>query len=493
MLNKLQKKVFQVIDFVSKKPILIGFFAGLYPLGYFYNSNFTLLNSWVQLFYFIATYLGIPAISIYLLHQLFIKVPLLNKYSKYVFPVLSLITFSYLIIASTIGFNKGFLVVVVAGILGFLLQKHFKKILLFQMLLAIIIFWKLIPNVYKQLTYSAVWMEQPDNIETTIFKKKPNIYVIQPDGYASFSELENENYNINNQIFENFLIENQFKLYRNFRSNYSYTLSSNSSMFAMKHHYYNRAKAKSSEMVNSRKIIAGDNPVISILKNNNYKTSLILQNAYFLINRPTIKYDFCNVNKQSFSYFPKGSDVDFDVTLALQKAMSENKENPNFYFIEKYAPGHINSSSATSLGKDKEREQYVKNLYETNNWIQETVSYINENDTNSLIIIIADHGGYVGYDYTMQCLEKQNDPNLVSTIFSTALAIKWPNNEPPIYDDKLKTHVNLFRVLFSYLSENETFLQNLEKDKSYGTINSNSHHGVYELISEKGEVVFNKI
>jgi hypothetical protein len=75
-------------------------------------------------------------------------------------------------------------------------------------------------------------------------------------------------------------------------------------------------------------------------------------------------------------------------------------------------------------------------------------------------------------------------------VFSSALAIKWPNNDVPEYDDRLKSSVNLFRVLFSYLSEEDSYLQHLQEDKSYLIIEEGAPNGVYEVIDEAGAVNF---
>ena len=64
--------------------------------------------------------------------------------------------------------------------------------------------------------------------------------MIQPDGYVSFSELKKGYYNYDNTDFEQWLSHQGFSLHHNFRSNYYSTLSANSSLFAMKHHYYKK-------------------------------------------------------------------------------------------------------------------------------------------------------------------------------------------------------------------------------------------------------------
>ena len=137
------------------------------------------------------------------------------------------------------------------------------------------------------------------------------------------------------------------------------------------------------------------------------------------------------------------------------------------------------------------RIEYLKQLQLANDWLTDLIARIEKHDKNSLIVIVADHGGFVGLDYTLQCKEKQTDRDLVYTIFTSALAIKWPE-QAPSFDNQLKSNVNLFRILFSYLSEDEQYLNHLQEDKSYSVIEKGAPFGVYELINEKGEVVFNK-
>ncbi|WP_204346406.1 hypothetical protein [Psychroserpens algicola] len=71
-------------------------------------------------------------------------------------------------------------------------------------------------------------------------------------------------------------------------------------------------------------------------------------------------------------------------------------------------------------------------------------------------------------------------------------AVSWPDNKAPDFDDQLKTNVNLFRILFSYLSDNQKYLNALEDDKSYQIIDSEAPFGVYELIDENYQVVFKR-
>lgn len=491
MLSNLRNKVIQFINSKEEIPILAGLTAGLYPLIYYYNKNFTLINSWSQFLVFVCVYILLPVIAFYLVHKIFSKVSFLTKYSNYIIPGLNLSVFAFLIIFNTYGYyhKKHFLLVFVAFVIGALLKNHFKKVVVFQLLLSVLVFTKLMPHVYNYVNYSKAWMQQPDTIEETIFTKRPNVYVIQPDGYANFSELKKGNYNYDNSAFESFLEENDFKLYTDYRSNYSSTLSSNSSMFAMKHHYYNHPNSGINELYNARENILGMNPVISIFKKNNYKTNLLLEKPYLLLNRPKVAYDYANLKSEEVRFLSRGYMELKDLNADLEVAINRNKETNNFYFIQKLKPGHIATFKNDAEGKTEGRLNYLTKLEESNTWLKKAIQIIKDNDPNSLIVLVADHGGFVGYDYTSQSKEKQMDRDLVYTIFTSSLAIKWPD-QAPVFEDKLKTNVNLFRILFSYLSDNESYLNNLQEDKSYNIIEEGAPFGVYERINEQGEIVF---
>ena len=58
------------------------------------------------------------------------------------------------------------------------------------------------------------------------------------------------------------------------------------------------------------------------------------------------------------------------------------------------------------------------------------------------------------------------------------------------YDKDLKTNVNLFRVLFSVLSEDPKFLKHLEDNSSYNLrLNILGFKSVKKLINDKGDIL----
>lgn len=494
MISKIRQSILDFMNSDKTNPIICGLAIGLYPLLYYYDQNFTLINSWNQLAMFILVFILIPIGLCYIAQKIVKLLPDINIL-KFGLSILSFVYF--LCLVSICVFELRLKMLALAGligvVLGFLFYKRLNKFVVFQLLLALVALPKTAVTVSTLLNSDMSWMEQPDAIVEAVFKKTPNIYVIQPDGYANFSELKGGNYSFDNSDFESFLEEKGFTFYPNFRSNYFSTLGSNSSMFSMKHHYYNDPKSGANEVYNARNVIVGENPVVKTFKNNGYTTNLLLEKPYLLVNKPKLGYDFCNIDETEISFLARGFEDTKDVFEALRLRLQSNSKTPEFYFIEKIIPGHINTIKKYSLGKEKERENYLEKVKKANTWLEKVVHVIDQEDPNALIVIVADHGGFVGMDYTLQCRTKQTDPELIKSIFTSMLAIKWPEGKAPDFDNQLKTNVNLFRVLITYLSENETLLNHLQPDRSYAMIQKDAPFGVYEYIDEDYETVFKLI
>lgn len=487
-----------IIDFTKSPkptPVLAAVAAGLYPLLYYYNSNFTVLNSWDQVLFFSIYFIIAPIFIFIFLQWLVNKISFFKAINHFLLPILNFGWLAYLVVIITQGFRIKLitLVVILAIIVAILMAKYFKKIIIIQLLMAVVVGGMLLNYAVFEIHKPATWMQQPDDIETAVFKIKPNIYLIQPDGYANFSEINTGFYQYDNSSFKNYLLENNFKLYHDFRSNYYSTLSSNSSMFAMKHHYYNHPKSKIREVYNARNILIGNNPVIDVFKKNDYKTNLLIGKSYLLINRGEVTYDYCNMSKDSLSYFSRGFQMSADIFSDLKALQKKDLSKPSFYFLEELSPGHITNRPNPGAIANQERERYLDKLKDTNTWLKEVIDYISNNDPNAIIILAADHGGFVGLNSTQEAQSKQTDEALVKSIFSAQLAIKWPNDEHLKYDSELKSSVNVFRVLFAYLAENPDYLKQLQDDKSFIPIAKGAPFGIYEYINENYEFVFNRI
>ncbi len=476
-------------------PVIAGVAAGLYPLIFYYSRNFTMVDSWEHLGYFLTLFVLLPIVFFKLIDWLIKKRTF--RWKKYILPFLNLFIFLFLLkIILYTGIQKKIVlgIFILSATTAFFLHKQFKKWVIIQLILAVIGVLALVPVISKNLNYSDGWMQQPDNIENVVFKKKPNVYYIQPDGYANFSELGGGYYNFDNSEFETFLKQNSFKNYADFRSNYDATLASNSSIFMMKHHFYS-ASTGSGEVARARNIIIGNNTVLKAFKNNDYTTYFFAEFPYLMMNRPTMGYDFSNFSYSEVPFLGTGLENKKEILPDLKNILKQKDLlQPRFVFIEIFNPKHIDGTSNGDNLAFKKREKYIKNLQEANTTIKSIVHNILENDPEALIIIMADHGGYVGLEKLQQGNEKITDRDKTFSIFSSILSIHWPNgNAPEYYDVKLKTSVNTFRIIFSFLSENSKYLNHLQNDSSYGVIIKGAPKGVYELIDENGKIVFNNI
>ncbi len=464
--------------------------AGLAPFIFLYK-NYTLIASWNQFFTLAIIYILIPIIVFFSFSLLSRKVSFLNLYKTQLLTLLNTSAFTTLFIYSAFGLKKKLMLLCIVGaiVLSFLIYKYLKKLIKFQLLLAFVGVLFLVPKAFTYFSYDDKWQAQPDLIEAIKFEKTPNIYLIQPDGYIGFSEVGKGNYQTNNDNLKSFLLENNFNLYPNFRSNYYSTLSSNSSMFSMTHHYYNRYANVSSELLFARDIIISENPVLSILKNNNYSASLILENSYLVANRPKMGYDFSNIDYDELPPVVRGFEFKKDVLEDFKLSMSKTKEGPQFYFIERIMPGHIATFKSYSEGKEGERLKYLSRLDETNIWLKDMVDLINAQDPEALIVIVADHGGFVGYEYSANSHVKPESRDNTFSMFSSLLAVKWPKDVDP-YDFEIKSSVNLFRTIFASLSEDKSYLKYVQENGSYLTINEGASPGIYRVIDEDNKSVF---
>jgi len=135
------------------------------------------------------------------------------------------------------------------------------------------------------------------------------------------------------------------------------------------------------------------------------------------------------------------------------------------------------------------KKKRLENLEKSNDMLTETIKLIKEKDKNALIIIMADHGGYVGMNYAGESDTMTTDRDLIYSIFSSQLSIHWPNNDKPDFNEKFKSSVNVFRLLFTYLSEDETYLSQLQHDLSYKVLREGVSEGIYEYIDTEGKII----
>lgn len=480
-------------EITAKSAVITGLGAGLYPLFFYYSNNYALINSWNHLGFFIVFFLVSPVVFFLICHFVF-RIKGLRSVREKVFTffnITAFLNFIALCLYADIKWGLVFGAVALGVLAALFLSKFLKKIVLLQLVLAVVnLFW-LVPTIFEQLNYNDSWTQQPDDIESVVFKKTPNVYYIQPDGYLNFSEQYKGYYNLEPNPLQSYLEENEFTHYPNIRSNYTSTVISNAATFMMKHHYYNYG-FNFTEITNGRQIVMGENPVIDIFKKNGYKTHFVSETPYLMANKPKIGYDRSNFNKRNINYITKGFDRKQNVLDSLQRYLKEDPNKKKFFFIQIFKPGHVPSMPDESKGAVANKKRWLQNLEISNKQQKEIIDTILVYDPNALIMIMADHGGYLGWDHMMEIRSKSQERDKLYSAFSTNLAIHWPGHEPPNFDHNFKSGVNVFRILFSYLGENTQYLENLQDDGSFTIIKNGAPKGVYKVIDGKGDVTFER-
>jgi hypothetical protein len=497
-MNKLNEIRNKITDFLNNKKEyshLAIFVAGLYPFFQYYSNNIAEATSWQQFLFITGLCFVLPQIVL-LLWAFCRKLNVFKLIKNKGISILNAIVFSGLIGFLVLNLNRKMLVIIliVGAILGFILMKHLKKVLIIQFIFTITSVVSLAPKLLFQLQHdNSTWAKLSEEELDTEFLKTPNIFVIQPDGYVNVSEISQAPYNFNNSEFVTWLSASGFKNHSDFRSNYYSTYTSNSSMFAMQHHYYSNTNPATLKTHDANEAIVGKyNNVLNILKNNKYRSHLITDNSYFLIDREPSQYDYCNINSNLISYHNSGAVNGADIIPDLERVLDTLSGTSNFFFIEKTLPSHIRYAKNTTEGIDKERLRYIERVKLANDWIESLVKKINEFDEQALIIIVADHGGFVGLEYTLEAVMKKLNYQEVISSFSSLLSIKWPDGYES-EDLNYMSNVNLFRNVFYTLSKNDKLLNNLNDNSSFLPLKENGKANYYQYLDDKGKFVFKKI
>lgn len=492
MIEKIQHKLSAFLEADKDVPLLVGFIIGIYPFLFNYSNNYNSQNSWLHFVCFFLLYVGTPILVTTILYTLFKKVEKFRPYKKHLlFVLLIFLTSTLMSQAVYLTLKKKMLlgVLLVAYILSLKLYKEYKKIILIIMIMALFPLFKVIVHIYEDIRPMA-WSDLGDNIKEVKFQVTPNVYMIQPDGYVSREVLEAKPYSHKTEFYE-WLNNNNFTVYNNFRSNYPASLTSNASMFEMKHHYFDSFLFPAIEMPKARKAIMNSNAV-AIFNKNGYDTYFIGHDAYFQQNLVQGNYTHYNINTDDIPVFFNYTKIkEYDVYKDLENGIIEKSNKPKFFFVEKVLPHHVHFYAKGDI-RAEERKEYLAKLEEVNVWLKKTVAMINKNDKNAVIIILADHGGWVGMESMPEMLSTKNESLIYST-FGNLAAIQWNGIDHTNYDGSLKSNVNIFRVLFSSLSKNKSYLNHLEEDASYNIRPGNMFtESVHKLIDAKGKVVNEK-
>lgn len=351
----------------------------------------------------------------------------------------------------------------------------------------------------NEVLLSSLQREADDQIK---FKKKPNIYLVHLESYHS-PEAMRKIYNFDNRDFINRLEEKDFFVSQNNFANYSNSLNSVGSMLLQQHHYYKLAVGNE-DAVGIRDIIGGReyNPTISILKNNGYKIKYIHPSTYLYAGSTQLDYFYPpNRTDSSLSIFQsnwineihsfvvrpfkddmsKNSSFDeFYKALEEQIGTAKTQAEPTFYYISEpldvvHTPA--NGTYSWQNSNDGWVDQYVERVESSNDQIIKSLTRIVENDPDGIIVLYGDHGAWRYRDIWKGLSDKEdiNDQiygrkkigaeELALDIFGVFSAIRYPDGNSEILNGE--TNINIFRKLFSELSETDDLIREKPANESY--------------------------
>lgn len=465
-MSSIKQKFDSFISSEEDYPLLTGFVSGLYPMVFYYSNNYDSVNSWLHLLFFGMLFLVLPTMACWgFYHLLGLSDKLRKHRQKFLLLFVIMVTGALFSQVYFMVLKKKALAVLLllAIAMAVKMAKSYKKLLAFILILTVFAGMRLAKVCYNAtLGYDNQWLQQPDAIAAVRFKDKPNVYLIEPDGYAGEAVMKNAVYHYDNPLY-GWLRNNGFTTYNNTISNYPASLASNASMFAMKHHHFGKNITSAIEIPNARKVIVADNPVVPVFKKNGYKTFFLAEDEYFQKNFKTGLYDYYNIRNSEIPFFSKDDVVKKEVSADLEKLLKSHAGDgqPRFFFIEKLLPHHIHFDGT---GKKNERKVYLEKIARANTWLQKTIKMILQKDPHGIIIIASDHGGWVGME-SFDEFYATRDPKLLQSIFGNFIAVKW--DKQPDFATPLKSNVNLFRLLFAHLSGDKTLLDHLQEDAAY--------------------------
>ncbi len=173
MLAKLRDGIIKFAQKNKTSPTICAIASGMFPLAFYYYRNFTLINSWSQFLFFIFYFLLIPILVFEVINFMFNRIKIFKSLKKYLLTFLNLSWCVYLLVFITIGFNwlNTIIAIFTVVTVTLILYKYLNKAIVFQLILACVIFIYFTDYLIRVPKNPSNWLEQPDEIEKSHFEK----------------------------------------------------------------------------------------------------------------------------------------------------------------------------------------------------------------------------------------------------------------------------------------------------------------------------------
>ena len=379
-----------------------------------------------------------------------------------------------------------------------------------------LIFFMITGIIINILNYSTINLNKFDNSLTikkndnlskflndnnNMINKKKNIYLLVYESYAGLETLRH--YGLDNTEQMKFLEKNGFKVYHGIYSSGGSSLTSTSRILEM-----NGELSKP-----DRHYTSGNAFGLDIFKANGYKTIGIFNSPFFFGKSKIIWDEYYpkeRVTKMGgkaitksifesqfkFNIFEDG--YNYKNYLQLKKKyLNLSKKNTLFYTHNKY-PGH---SGNTGKCAPDEKKLYFERLKRANIEMKSDVLNILNNDSDSIIVLLSDHGPYL----TKNCRTLENydissiDKYDIQDRYGTFLSIYWPNDISDIENNIVITQ-DIFPAILSRITNNKNLFKELrierklydEDEINLNIKGINVYNGIIKGGKDNGKPLFNE-
>ena len=373
--------------------------------------------------------------------------------------------------------------------------------------------------IYNFLNYSLVnsiknqksdrLIEFLNNKKNKINKKK-NVYMIVYESYANLETLNYYGFDNSEQI--KFLEELDFKVYHGIYSNAGASESSTSKILEIDSELYPPYDGPKTLVF--RPALNGNGFASNILKANGYRTVGLHWHGFFWT--PPIGWDEYHpqevtgglggqiitksIFEGSFRHDVFTDYFKYEDYLQLKKQyLSSGVKNTFFYTHGKY-PDH--SQNHLGACRPNETEIYFENLKKANTEMKNDVLNIKNNDPNSIIVLLGDHGPAL----TKNCKGLQGfydrseiDRYDIQDRYGTFLSIHWPKD---ISDNGFNIMMvqDIFPAILSKITNNNNLFNDLKAKRklfwdweiNYNILGINVINGIIKGGKDDGKPLFNK-
>ena len=305
------------------------------------------------------------------------------------------------------------------------------------------------------------------NQENNVVNKK-NIYILVYESYAGLETLNH--YGFDNSDHIKFLENNGFKIYHGIYSNAAVSLASTSRILEI--------DGNPSQL--GRYYTSGNAFALNVFKANGYKTIGLFKSPYFFgpskitwdeyyPKESVTKMGGGTITKSifegKFSFDIFEDDYDYNDYLRLkEKYLTSNEKNTLFYTHNSY-PGHSGNSGKCATN---ETQKYFEGMKRANKEMKNDVLNVINNNPNSIIVLLSDHGPYLTKNcrnlkkYDVNTIDKYDIQDRYGTFFS----IYWPKDISETENDLVITQ-DIFPIILSKITNNKNLFNELKIERKF--------------------------